>query len=158
MTKNIRRKDWAGFCREFNDRNRFRTFKAGDPRKKEFAEALFIGVSLLKKGRKIEGLGLYAGCDRPDQPAELVAKVIEPDKIVLDRDDSGNDQKLEIVAGNGAKLAIELSGQADIAPAEPLLQRLAHNIYESRGRTDGGDQNDWFEARKRLEQIAQKIS
>jgi|GEM_PF-6595314 len=158
MTRNIRRKDWAGFCREFNDRNRFRMVKAGDPRKKGVAEALFIGVRLLKKGRKIEGLGLYAGCDRADQPAELLAKVIKPEEIILQQDTSGTDRKLEVVAENGATLAMELTGKADISSAEPLLQRLAHSIYESRGRTDGGDQNDWFEARKRLEQVAEEIS
>jgi len=40
---------------------------------------------------------------------------------------------------------------ADVSPAERTAQR-AYERYEARGRQDGHDREDWFEAERELQQ------
>ncbi len=152
MAKEIKRNTWSKFVKKFTEDNRYRWMSVTVSDKKsenggEYYETPFMGLALEKKGRLIDGLQLISGSDDPDRLKNPLISLKQPEKVVVEKTKNGEDVQLKIKTKDGREAAVKLSGPPD---PYPLVERVAYNIYQKRGYSHGDDQNDWYEAERRI--------
>ncbi|UCD94888.1 MAG: DUF2934 domain-containing protein [Candidatus Zixiibacteriota bacterium] len=154
MTKEIKRNAWSKFCRKFSSDNQFRWMKINmiDRTKNEsrFAgDFPFIGLSLEKKGRLIDGLQLVAGWTDPDRVSRPILSIKDPATVMLEQEKDGTTTALKVMTRDGSEAMIHLMGARD---PNWFVEKLAYSLYERRGYEHGNDMGDWFEAEKKVRQ------
>ena len=157
MNKEIKRNTWSKFCKKFSNDNRYRDVKIRmrDNRRKEVGtveQFPFMGLSLAKKGRLIDGLQFFAGWGDAERVLSPVAAIREPQKVTLKVDKQGRDEQLQVVSKDGAELYIELYGEPDENRQRSLVEKVAYSMFEKRGYTPGDDRADWLEAERKVKE------
>ncbi|MBN1211518.1 MAG: DUF2934 domain-containing protein [candidate division Zixibacteria bacterium] len=155
MNKEIKRNTWAKFCKKFSSDNRYRDvkIKVRDKRKNDINTLEpfpFMGLTLAKKGRLIDGLEFFAGWGDAERVLSPVAAIKEPLKVIVKLDQQGRDEQLQVVAKDGTELYIELYGEPDRNRQHSLVEKVAYSMYEKRGYTPGDDRADWLEAERKV--------
>jgi len=154
MKSEIKRNNWRRFFRKFNAANqhrqaRLQLHKSGDNVDEITAEP-FLGLALSKKGRRIDGIEVFTGQWNPDALKQPLISLGEPEKIWLEKDDQGRDNRLMVQSKDGARLQVELHGEKRPEYERQLVEKLAYSMYKNRGGFDGNDMGDWFEAESRV--------
>ena len=72
MVKEIKRNYWSKFCRKFSSDNKYRHMNInfsgkGEPDARVSGDYPFMGLTLEKRGRLIDGIRLHAGWPDPDK-------------------------------------------------------------------------------------------
>lgn len=157
MEKEIKRNDWAKFCKKFSSTNQYREVKirVRDNRKREInlIETLpFMGITLAKKGRLIDGLEIFSGRGDAEKILAPVASFKDPLKVFLKADENGYDNRLRIIGKDGSEIEVELYGEPDRNRHYWLVEKVAYSMFEKRGYTQGNDQGDWLEAERKVKE------
>ncbi len=155
MIKEISRNAWAKFCKKFSSDNRYRQFgvTVTGRNKKDGRivwDSPFMGLELEKKGRLIDGLQLFSAWADPHRAALPIVAFKQPVKIMLEKDNKGNDRKLTVHTKDGTRAMIELISCKDLNQHQVLIEKVAYSIYERRGYSHGNDWVDWVEAEKKV--------
>jgi len=108
-----------------------------------------MGLTLEKKGRLIDGVQLLSGWWDGDQVARPLYSFKNPDKIMLEINEDGDDWRLMVWTKDGVKASIELVG---VQNPNWVVEKVAYSLYERRGCTHGQDANDWFEAERKVKE------
>ena len=100
MSNEIRRNNWSRFFKKFNSANQYRrtelsVINSGDD-PNHIPIGPFMGVTLSKKGRFIDGIQFLIGSWNPDTITEPVITIKEPSKVWLEKDNDGRDNFLKI--------------------------------------------------------------
>ena len=157
MTKEIKRNIWSKFCRQFSMTNQYRQtnilvcHKENKGKVKTTTYPL-LGMSLLKKGRLIDGIRFCSGSWDSDRMTEPVAELKSPNKMILEQDKNGRDKRLTIETKDKARVCIEMQGDRDNDQYYNYIEKIAYSLYERRGYDRGNDQGDWYEAEKRVKE------
>ena len=154
MIKEIRRGQWAQFFRKFNAENQYRqihiTYRDSDNNKEIFLDGWpFIGLALEKKGRFIDGIQFFAGRDDVFNIAEPILTTKDPERIIVEKDNQGNDLRLTITTKDAYEIVAEL-GPHDYEQVKHLIEKIAYSIYVKRGGRHGADTDDWQKAEKKV--------
>ena len=157
MNKEIKRNTWSKFCKKFSSDNRYRNVKISlrDKRRQDvntIDSFPFVGLTLSKKGRLIDGMEFFAGWGNAEQVLSPVVTFHEPLKVMLKVDKQGRDEQLQVVAKDGTEMYIELYGEPDENRRRSLVEKVAYSMYERRGYTPGDDQADWLEAERKVKE------
>jgi hypothetical protein len=161
MSSEIKRTEWGRFCKKFNATNQFRhitlhiTGKNGE--QTTGALAPFMGITLRKKGRQIDGFQIFTGWADPEQVTRPVMTIEEPSRILIEKDSDDRDHRLVIHGNGGTTVRIELFGDKTEEMERSLVEQVAYSIYERRGYTDGNDMGDWFEAEQKVRQAEKQL-
>ncbi len=159
MTKEIKRNTWSKFFKKFSDNNRFRKINVSVKQNDNYEdwktfEVPFMGMMLEKKGRLIDGLQLFSGWWDGDQVARPLYSFKSPDKIILEKNENGDDWRLMLWTSDGVEASIELMG---VKNPDWVVEKVAYSLYERRGYTHGQDANDWFEAERRVHEAEETL-
>lgn len=162
MVKEIKRNTWSKFFKQFNSQNQYRHIRVSLEDKKNNDSELtwdspFLGMALEKKGRLIDGVQLFSGWASPERVYYPVMHLKQPEKIVLDRDENGKDNRLMVETRDGTRATIELWGEKDASWHRDLVQKVAYSIYERRGCAHGNDGGDWLEAEKKVREAEEQF-
>lgn len=154
MIKEIRRNVWAKFLRQFNAANQYRhiilhTMNNGNEKHIAIDDNPFLGMSLRKKGRTIDGIQLFAGQADSENVTWPVAAIDNPERILIEKDDEGFDRQVTVLSNDGPELRIEL-GQKNDWKSNELIRKTAYSIYEKRGYLHGWDVDDWLNAEDKI--------
>ncbi len=157
MTTEIKRARWSKFCQQFNQTNQFRTSHVSvkHKRKKEIAladERPFVGLAITRKGRAFAGIELHTATADPTTVHEPTVAILRPEKILLEKDGEGLDLRLTVESKDGTVARIQLDDNGADHTYETFVREVAYAMYESRGDEHGRDQEDWFEAKRRIEE------
>jgi len=153
MDKEIKRNTWSKFCRKFSSAKQYRevTIKFVNRRKKVInaTESLpFLGLSLTKKGRLIDGFQLFTGWGDVEHVTAPVAAIKEPSQVKIGFDKDGLETSLILESEDGSRLEIEFHGERDDGRHRFLVEKVAYSMYEKRGYTPGNHESDWLEAER----------
>ena len=154
MTKEVKRNQWAQFFRKFNASNQYRhvrvSFRDKDSaREFPLYENPFLGLALEKKGRLIDGVQFYAGRADSDIVSEPVISLKQPERILVEKDETGSERRITIKTRDGLEATADL-GDYDSEKGRRLVEKVAYSIYQKRGGRHGNDADDWLEAERKV--------
>lgn len=163
MQKEVKRTSWSKFCRKFSSDNQYRCGRLGRSSKGSTQVALgseypFLGITIKKKGRLIDGIQIIAGRGDAEQVLDTVFSLKNPSKLMVEEDKSGSVSKLEVQSKDGDILRLELEGGKERQQFYSLVEKVAYNIYERRGGVPGGDWNDWIEAERKVKDAESQLT
>lgn len=161
MAKEIKRNNWSRFCKRFSSSNQYRqtTMFLSDSRvKKSLSIDPFMGMTLTKKGRLIDGIRLYAGGLDPETVLEPVLTLKDPEKIFVEKSDDGQDRRLNITCKDGTEVKIDIANSDEDTGYATLTRNIAYGMFERRGRQVGNDMGDWFAAEERVREAASHLA
>jgi hypothetical protein len=161
MRKEIQRNNWSRFCRKFSKEYRFRASRVNADASDLSTwsnEVPVLGLTLTKKGRRIDGFELYVGQTDPEQPFEPALTVSDAAELILEQDPESPVECLRIKSKDGSEAMVELGDPSRSGPYKELLERLAYSLYERRGHADGHDRADWHEAKRCLDDAAERFA
>jgi len=155
MVREIKRNTWAGFCKKFSSANQYRRIfiRASDYAGHDdstVGEVSLFGITLEKKGRLIDGIQLLSAWEDPEVAARPLMSIKQPTKMLLEKDDQGNDNRLTVMSRDGKQTVIEMTGERNPERERQMVARVAYGLYERRGRSHGSDMNDWLEAEQKV--------
>lgn len=153
----VKRNNWSRFCKKFNVSNQYRQTTVSVRRRnknviKISEHSPLMGITIAKRGRFIDGIDLFTAQHDPGRLAEPILSIKEPVRITLEKDDSGMDNRLSVESKDGSVASIVLLGEKDGRQYHTLVEKLAYSIGEHRGFAPGGDQEDWFEAERKIKE------
>ena len=162
MTMEIKRKTWSQFCKKFNATNQYRTANVSLKSRAHRAvdmdrDTPFMGISIAKKGRLIDGIQVFTGKFDPDRLTEPTLTITQPEKIVIEQS-NGNDSRLIIRGKDGTEASLVLSGERDDNQFRSFVEKVAYTIYERRGHSTGHDFDDWLEAEKKIKEAELQLT
>lgn len=162
MTDEIKRNTWSRFCKRFNAGNLYRhtrlRVKQGDKTPGSLSLTPFMGVTLTRRGRFIDGIQiLTAGWDA-DQIVEPILTINEPEKIWRQKGKTGSDEGLRIRAKDGTEVELVLTGEPEPHQPVNLVEKVAYSLYERRGYAPGQDIADWLEAEQKVRRTEQYLT
>ncbi len=156
----ILKKDWPGFIKDFNLQNQFRRayLLLGDRAVVSQPGLPLAGLAYEPEARKIE---IYFGQDDPHALTHMVHAVEVPRALYLIRDDEAPNPVagLQIQAAPGTPMVYIYF--ADENPYEVRAQwtsHLAYALFLERGREHGADQQDWYDAERRIEEALARFT
>ncbi len=160
MSQEIKRTNWSRFIKRFNTHNLYRpvrlTFSPDNSHSSELSDrSLFLGFSLTRAGRRIDGLEIYTGVSDPERlgrPAVSVQGLVQIDELT---DDEGNRIGLTIASESGQAVRVTFDGEP--LPQQVLIEKLAYSLYERRGAHHGADLTDWYEAEQAVRQVTEPL-
>ena len=158
MIKEINRSYWSRFLKKFNSENQYRNVrvKVFDRHKKEvgnFENFPFIGTSIEKKGRLIDGVQVFTGRADADYLSEPLVSLKAPSKLIVENEKKDQDC-LKIFSKDGSLLQLFISGEKD---PNHWVEKVAYNMFEKRGYSQGNDQADWYEAERRVKECEKQF-
>ena len=158
MTNEIKRNNWSRFCKKFNVTNQFRMVtvyvQKSDGREVILNQSSpFLGITLSKKGRFIDGVELFTGQADPDQISQPTVTVTKPVKVMLEKDSRGMDHNLAVESEDGTRVRVDFFGEKDLRQCQTLIEKVAYSMYEKRGFTTGNDVEDWLSAERKIREI-----
>lgn len=162
MIKEIKRNVWSKFCKNFSSDNQYRWMSVYHADKwhdegNSIAYSPFIGLSIEKKGRLIDGIRLFAGWSDPEQITHPVITIKEPEKVTVEKDSDGQDQRLIIKSKAGHETTIDLTGTKDFWQQHEFVEKIAYSLYERRGYRHGDDWGDWLKAENLVKQAEEQF-
>lgn len=157
MATEIKRNSWSRFCKKFNVTNQYRQSTMSVKRRNKSDVVInqgspFMGVTITKKGRLIEGIELLTCQNDPEKLTEPIVTVKQPVKVALEKDASGKDNRLSIEGKDGTVADVVLSGEKDPQQYHSFVEKVAYSICERRGFTSGSDLDDWVEAERKIKE------
>jgi hypothetical protein len=162
MANEIKRNYWSRFFRKFNNANQYRqtelSVRIAGKNTAKVEMGPFLGVTLSKKGRVIDGVQFLTGNWNPDSVVEPVVTVREPSNIWLEKDKKGHDNRLRVRAKDGTEASLELRGEKEPKQERMLVEKVAYSMFEHRGCCHGNDLNDWLEAENRVKQYEMELT
>ncbi|MCP4567887.1 MAG: DUF2934 domain-containing protein [FCB group bacterium] len=154
MANEIKRNYWSRFCRKFNTANQYRrtvvNITAGEGVTETIPLSPFMGVTLSRKGKYIDGIQILAGQPNPETVANPILTIKQPEKVIVESDREGIDRCLRISSKDGTETMLELDGERESNLANSLVEKLAYSMFERRGQAPGNDKDDWFEAERKV--------
>lgn len=160
MAKEIKRNNWSRFCKRFTSSNQYRQttmFVSGKSDKKALSINPFMGLTLTKNGRFIDGIRLYSGGLNPDTVLEPVMTVKDPEKIFVEKTEDGQERQLNITCKDGTEVKIDIAESDEQSGYRSLTEKIAYGMFERRGFQIGNDMGDWFAAEERVRQAASQL-
>lgn len=161
MSKEIKRNYWSRFCKSFNVANQYRPIRltvTGENIDRELRRpGPFLGLSLTKTGRQVNGLQIITAAPQPDNIAHPLVTLELPSQLEVEQDDLGRDRFLKITADDGVEATLEIMGDRDTDQPRRLVEKVAYFLYEHRGRTHGDDLGDWYIAEQRVHEVEQNF-
>ena len=162
MATEIKRSNWARFCRRFNTSNRYRRASVSLKQKGRGEIRLndasaFMGITITKKGRFIDGIDLFTAQPDPDQLTHPAVSIKQPTRITVEEAGQGSSSVILIHGQDGTIARVDLSGQPDPDQHQTMVEKLAYSYYERRGRTGGQDVDDWLEAERKVQAIEEQM-
>jgi hypothetical protein len=156
MVKDVRRNDWARFCRNFSQNNRYRAALVrieNGPHNDGTSHGrfVFMGMGLEKRGRLIDAFTFMGAGSRPEEPIEAVLQIKAPKRLTQESVENGDRCLLTFETDDGARVSIELMAGTEADYREKVKAELAHTLFERRGCAHGNDLRDWFEAEHALQ-------
>jgi hypothetical protein len=162
MENEIKRNNWSRFFKKFNSANQFRgtELSVTGPGTKidKVPMGPFLGVTLSKNGRFIDGIQFLSGSWNIDAVAEPATTIRDPKQVWLEKDDDGHDLRLRIRSKDGIEARLKLLGEPQFEQKRNLVEKVAYSMYEHRGRRHGDDMGDWYEAEKRVENTESQLT
>jgi len=154
MTREIKRNTWSKFCKQFSTANRYRkaNIQVSQRDQTESSTYPLLGMSLLKKGRLIDGIQFYTGSWNAEKMTEPVVALKSPSKVVLEKDNDGRDSHLTIETADGIRASFEMIDDSGNEQYYEYIEKIAYSLYENRGYSPGADQWDWYEAERRVKE------
>lgn len=155
MVKEIKRNHWSKFCRKFSSDNKYRHMNIdfsgkAEPDARVSGDFPFMGLTLEKRGRLIDGIKLHAGWPGPDQVTHPIISIKQPASVILEKDKSGIDRRLKVRTKEGSETTVDLHGGDDEDRYRIFVEKVAYSIFEHRGGSHGDDIHDWLEAEKKI--------
>ncbi|HUV29522.1 MAG TPA: DUF2934 domain-containing protein [Acidobacteriota bacterium] len=155
MVTEIRRNNWARFCRKFNAGNQYRqaTVNLGQKSKGEVEinrDAPLMGIAIGRKGRLIDSIDVFTGRYDPENVTQPAVSVREPVKVMLETTPDGTDNRLSVESKDGTRASIILSGESSPQRYRNFVEKVAYTLSERRGFVPGNDVDDWCEAENRV--------
>ena len=161
MSSEIKRNEWGRFCKKFNASNQFRhiTLHIMDKHGEQTSGSLppFMGVTLRKSGRLIDGFQIFTGGSDPENVTQPVVTINKPSKILLEKDGDGCDHRLIVHGDNGTSVRLELFGEKTEEIERSIVRQVAYSLYERRGHAHGNDMGDWLEAEEKVRQAEKQL-
>jgi len=156
----VKRTNWGRFVKRLNAMYQYRpvsvTVKAARRTEQPVVDNCpFLGLSLTRIGRKIDGLELYTGWWDPDRLNRPSVAVRQPAKINQTAGPDGGIVGLTIESEDGAVVNLSFGGEP--IPHEAVVEKLAYALYERRGANDGADVADWLEAELVVRQVVEPL-
>ncbi len=162
MAHEIKRNYWSRFCRRFNTANQYRRTVVNTTATQGETESMplspFMGVTLTRKGRTIDGIQILTGRPDPDGVMTPALTIKEPKEIFLECDQNGFDRFLRINSKDGTKARLELIGEREPNQFVTLVEQLAYSMFERRDYTQGNDKDDWFEAERKVRDAEMELT
>ena len=162
MAQEIKKTDWLRFCKKFNAANlyRFTTLNIKTKQGGETTQTLppFMGITVSRKGKTIDGLQFLAGVPDADRIIHPAATVPQPDKLYLEKDQAGNDSRLFVRAKDGSDIRLELIGENKMDQERCLIEQVAYSLFERLGYTPGNDVGDWVEAEQKVKEAEHQLT
>jgi len=162
MPTKIRKNSWAKFCREFSQANQFRhaTMRIENDSTDHIetvAPSIFLGLVASRQKKRVTKVSLYGGSSSFDRVVEPMASVIQPTSISVTKDETGADDCLKIVDGDGMTVSLSLEGKQSSQFCHTLKKEIAHSVHERRGRNHGGGIDDWLEAERMITKVEHEL-
>ena len=155
MTKEIRRIYWMRFCKKFNQTNQYR--RASVRLKTDShgvttigSQQLFLGISITRKGRLIDGVALYTGQFDSSPSSKPHVMIQDADRITSIKGKDGDDRSLKVTSRDGSVLEILLEGAPDHDQQHAIIGRLAYSIAEEQGFPADRDTDNCLEAERQV--------
>lgn len=163
MKNEVKRNNWSRFVKQFNSANQFRSTRlsiryTGNDKTGFVPMGPFMGLSLSKKGRLIDGIQFLAGSWNPDAVVEPVITIKGPSQIKLEKDEDGRDRHLIIHSQDGTEARLELQGEQQFEQERHLVEKVAYSMFEHRGCSHGNDAGDWFEAEQKIRETELQLT
>lgn len=160
--KEIKRNNWAKFCRNFNSSNQYRQLDISIVEKNNNSRTLaenlpFLGISLEKTGRSISGLQIFTGLWDPEKILSPILTIKEPSSVFLQKDSDNSDKILAIESKDGSRAELVLFGAPNPDQSRLLVEKLAYALAERRGFSGGNDMSDWLEAERLVHQAEMRL-
>jgi len=149
----VLKKDWPNFLKNFNAEHQFRPVRVsvgGDEISKHLP---FIGMVYEEKKKDVE---VFVGGVDIEHPAHLIHTAVSPRALYVLRD--GEEVLgIEVQSAKGPKVVVEFNGPPEEAEKakKALIEKIAYELFLRRGGEHGKDVEDWLEAEKIVERIAQ---
>ncbi len=157
MSNEIKRNNWSRFLKKFNSANQYRHTALSVRHDKNKADSIemgpFIGVTLSKKGRFIDGIQFLTGGWDINAVAKPVITIKDPSQIVLEKDKDGRDYHLRVRSNDGTEARLQLNGEPQIEQGRTVVEKVAYSMFENRGYGHGDDMSDWYEAEQKVRQV-----
>ncbi|MEZ5360170.1 MAG: hypothetical protein R3F48_15240 [Candidatus Zixiibacteriota bacterium] len=161
MAQEIKRNNWSRFCKRFSSSNQYRQttmFLSDSTDKKSLSFDPFMGMTLTKKGRLIDGIRIYAGGLNPDTVLEPVVTLKDPEKILVEKTNDGQERRLNITCKDGTEVNINIAESDEQTGFKTLTRRIAYGLFERGGYHNGNDMGDWFAAEERVREAASQLA
>jgi hypothetical protein len=157
MYTEIPRSQWGRTLKKLNAANQLRqtVITLDRPEKTDIEQhdnVLFMGLTLRKKGRVIDGIELWAATPRPDHVVEPIAVVNEPARLIVEENEQLETERLVIESSDGTVASLSLTKAEPDMNFSHLVRQIAYSMYEQRGYANGDDINDWLEAERRVKE------
>ncbi len=154
----ILKKEWKQFLKDFNRMNQYRraTVQIGDDYIVGEPGMPLLGIDYDESARRVE---IFLGTTDPDNLIHLAHAVDVPRAIYLIKDEEAINPVigLQIQGAPGTKLTrIKFLDISCEDAREKWVAAVAHTLYERRGMEPGADQEDWFQAEKKIESVCIK--
>lgn len=162
MNAEIKRNSWTRFFKKFNLDNQYRRATVRVKRRGENEVEInqdtpFMGISVTKKGRLIDGVDMFVGHDDPQRLSEPVVSVRQTEKIELEKDRDGRDNRLLVRGKDGTLAKVILTGDKDPRQFRSLVQKVAYSISEQRGFAPDSDVDNWLEAERKIKETELRL-
>jgi hypothetical protein len=157
MATEVKKNTWARFCKKFNVTNQYRPVTVSVRHRHENEvkvghDVLFMGVSISKRGRFIDGLELFTAQYNPERLAEPVVSVKQPVRILVEKDADERDNAILIEGENGTVVKAVLAGVKSPQQYHAFVEKVAYAISERHGFTSGSDFENWLEAERKVKE------
>ena len=161
MSKEVKRTSWSRFLKRFSAKNRYRPIEVSITtpysEKSTLKPVPFLGVTISKNGRLIDGVQVMGGKWDPENVTEPVWTVREPARMLVDKDGQGIDACLRIQSKDGSEVCLNLIGDTQSWQADDLVEKVAYALYQRRGGQPGQDTGDWLEAERRVREAEMEL-
>lgn len=155
----ILKKEWPDFIREFNRQNQFRraTVLLGDEVLVGSPGLPLAGLTYDPEGRRME---VCLGVSNPQDPVRVFHSVEVPRAVYLLQDDDAPNPVVGLQIQGAPKSRMSFIYLQDVNPDGARLQWIANvafSIYEAKGKTQGDDQADWYQAEALVNEVASRF-
>lgn len=150
----ILKKDWPEFLKKFNGEQQFRPVCVLVGGHEVCREMPFLGLAYEPKKKSVE---VFVGGVDAEHTSHLIHTLRSPRAIYILRE-NGNVKGIEVQSAKEDNLVVEFIGSPEEAKRakKELIEKIAYQLYEKRGKEPGKALDDWLEA-ERLVELAAKM-
>ncbi|MFQ6007625.1 MAG: DUF2934 domain-containing protein [Candidatus Zixiibacteriota bacterium] len=157
MAAEVNKNTWSRFFKKFNQTNQYRPAKVvvkqlGQTETNIDLNLLFMGLTIGKKGKRIDNVEIFTAQYDPERLAEPITSIKQPVRVVIEKDADKRDSSLWIEGMDGSVVKVDLSGEKTPQQQQMFVEKVAYALSERRGFAPGGEIDDWLEAEKRVKE------